>query len=47
MNLSNVRLWGNQDNPYPYLRECDIFVCPSETEAYCTVLCEAIVLGNL
>ncbi len=46
MNLSNVRLWGNQDNPYPYLRECDIFVCPSETEAYCTVLCEAIVLGK-
>lgn len=46
MNLPNVKLLGNKDNPFPFLRESDIFVCPSETECYSTVLCEAISLGK-
>ena len=46
MQLPNVTLWGNQNNPFPYLRESDVFVCPSETECYSTSLCEAIVLGK-
>lgn len=37
---------GNQQNPYAFLRQCDAFVCPSETEAYPTVLCEALILGK-
>lgn len=46
MNLPNVKMLGNKDNPFPYLREADVFVCPSETECYSTVLCESIVLGK-
>lgn len=45
-HVANVTLWGNQDNPFPYLRESDVFVCPSKTECYSTVLCEAIGLGK-
>ncbi len=37
---------GNQQNPYAFLRQCNAFVCPSETEAYPTVLCEALILGK-
>lgn len=46
MDLANVVMFGNQDNPFPYLKACDVFVCPSETECYSTVLCESIVLGK-
>ncbi|WP_394700716.1 glycosyltransferase [uncultured Trichococcus sp.] len=28
-------------NPYPYLKECDIYVQPSRTEGYCITLSEA------
>ena len=37
-------LTGAQSNPFAYLAKCDVFVCPSETEAWPTVICEALAL---
>lgn len=45
MLLENVYFQGNKDNPYPYLLQSDVFVYPSETEAYSTAVCEALILG--
>lgn len=36
-------LQGNQNNPYPYLKKCDLYVQPSRTEGYCITLAEARV----
>lgn len=40
----NIILMGNQKNPYPYIKKCDIYVQPSYYEAYCTTTIEAQVL---
>lgn len=40
----NIILLGNQNNPYPYIARCDIYVQPSYYEAYCTTTIEAQVL---
>lgn len=34
-------LLGNDTNPYPYFKECDIYVQPSKFEGYCIALAEA------
>lgn len=34
-------LLGNDANPYPYFKECDIYVQPSKFEGYCITLAEA------
>lgn len=34
-------LLGNKNNPYPYVKECDIYVQPSRHEGYCITLAEA------
>ena len=34
---------GGKDNPYPYFRECDIYVQPSRYEGYCITVAEARV----
>lgn len=34
-------LLGKKDNPYPYMRDCDIYVQPSKYEGYCTTVEEA------
>lgn len=34
-------LLGNDANPYPYFKECDIYVQPSKFEGYCIALAEA------
>lgn len=34
-------LLGNHTNPYPYFKECDIYVQPSKFEGYCITLAEA------
>lgn len=39
-----VILVGNKDNPYPYIRMCDIYVQTSWQEAYCLTIHEARVL---
>ncbi len=46
MNLDNVAFFGNKDNPYPYVVQSDVFVYPSETEAYGMAACEALILGK-
>ena len=44
-NLENyTQLLGFKENPYPYLKEADIFVSSSRYEGYPLVLCEAICL---
>lgn len=40
-------LLGTTPNPYPYLRQCDIYVQPSRFEGCSMVLTEAKVLGKL
>ena len=37
-------LEGNQNNPYPFIKYCDIYVQPSYYEAYSTTITEAKVL---
>lgn len=36
---------GQQNNPYKYVKEADIYVCTSLTEGYSTSVIEALVLG--
>lgn len=40
----NFILLGNKSNPYPYLKQCDIYVQTSFFEGYCTTTNEARVL---
>lgn len=37
-------LAGNQMNPYPYIKNADFFVLPSESEAWPLVIAEALIL---
>lgn len=37
---------GSKDNPYPYIKACDIYIQPSLTEAYSTTVNEARILGK-
>ncbi|GGE30475.1 hypothetical protein GCM10011391_06390 [Pullulanibacillus camelliae] len=37
-------LLGEKQNPYPYMRYCDIYVQPSKTEAHCVAVEEVLVL---
>lgn len=37
-------LVGQLENPYPYMRACDVYVQPSEYEGYCIALAEARLL---
>lgn len=41
-----VVLLGVKNNPYPYMKACDIYVQPSYTEGYSTTICEAGILGK-
>ena len=46
-NVDNkVILLGVKNNPYPYMKACDIYIQPSYTEGYSTTICEAGVLGK-
>jgi len=40
----NVKLLGLKDNPYPYIKNCDLFFLPSLYEGFPTVTIEAKVL---
>lgn len=42
--LENLHFLGIQKNPYPYMKNCDIYVQPSKTEGFCTTTLEAKVL---
>lgn len=37
----NFVLFGAKPNPYPYMRQCDVYVQPSRHEGYCITLTEA------
>lgn len=39
-------LLGSNPNPYPYIKECDIYVQPSKFEGYCITLAEAKVFNK-
>ncbi|MBS4197589.1 glycosyltransferase [Lederbergia citri] len=39
-------LLGQKINPYPYIKQCDIYVQPSRHEGYCITLTEARVLNK-
>lgn len=41
---NDVVLIGPMNNPFPYLRSCDIYCQPSRYEAYCTTINEARLL---
>lgn len=41
-----VVMLGRKNNPYPYLKECDLYVQPSRHEAYGLVVAEARVLNK-
>lgn len=42
---SIVTLWGFHKNPYPYLKNSDLFVCSSISEGYSTAVTEALIVG--
>ncbi len=39
-------LLGTQDNPYPSIKDCDIYIQPSRHEAYCMTVAEARVFNK-
>ena len=41
-----VKMLGNQDNPYPYMKAADWFVSSSLAEGFSTVLTEACIIGT-
>ena len=43
---SVVQLLGFQTNPYPYIKNSDLFVCSSRSEGISTVVTEALILGK-
>ena len=42
---NKIRLVGFKQNPYPYLKSADVFVCSSYAEGFSTVVTEALILG--
>lgn len=44
-NLKCVKLLGQKDNPYPYMKMSDYFISTSRTESYGLALQEALILG--
>ena len=43
----DVILLGAKQNPYPFIKNCDIYVQPSFSEGYCTSTMEAKILKKL
>lgn len=41
-----ISFLGMKNNPYPYIKNCDIYVQPSYEEGYSTTICEAGILGK-
>lgn len=40
-----VHLLGHQENPYPYVKQADLYVCASKQEGFSTAVTEALILG--
>lgn len=45
MSISNVKLLGNKNNPYPYIKTADVFISSAVCESYGLAIQEALVLG--
>ncbi len=43
---SHAIFYGALENPYPYMKHCDIYVQPSFHEGYCITLAEAKLFNN-
>lgn len=41
----NFLFLGIKENPFPYMKQCDIYVQPSRFEGYCTTTNEARIIG--
>lgn len=41
-----VSVLGKKDNPYPYIKQCDLYVQPSLLEGKCVTVREAQILGK-
>ncbi|MGL5904567.1 MAG: glycosyltransferase [Cetobacterium sp.] len=37
---------GTKTNPYPYMKECDIYIQPSKYEGYCITLAEVLIFNK-
>ena len=44
--LTNVSFWGNQANPYPFIKCADMYLSPSYYEGFSMVMMEAVILGK-
>lgn len=44
--LTYIHFVGMQENPYPYMKQADLFVQPSRIEAFGLTITEALVLGR-
>lgn len=42
-----VFIMGNKNNPYPYMKMCDIYIQTSNFEGFCTTTLEAKILGKV
>lgn len=40
-------LLGNKTNPYPYMKQCDIYIQPSRHEGWCNTVSEALCLKKI
>lgn len=45
LSLYNVKLLGNQNNPYPYIKAADAFISAATWESYGLAIQEALILG--
>ena len=45
-HLDNVYLLGFCDNPYPYVKKADLYVCSSSFEGYNTAVLESVIIGT-
>lgn len=41
-----VTFLGYRTNPYPYVSQCDLFICASHAEGFSTAATEALILGT-
>ena len=44
--FDNVKLLGRKENPYNYMKNCDIYIQPSRHEGYCLTVYEARILAK-
>ncbi|MBO4251192.1 MAG: glycosyltransferase [Clostridia bacterium] len=44
--LKNVQILGYKSNPYPYMKQADLYVCSSRYEGYNLTVAEALILGT-